>query len=66
MDEKGLYDKYEVWEDGVPADGRFFMLKPGSDPAAVEALRAYAHATSNMALANDLRQWIWEIEERAT
>lgn len=34
-----------------------FVLRPAKDPAAVEALRAYANATDNETLAEDIYNW---------
>lgn len=61
----GLYNKYEVWKDGLPVEGQYFVLKPSSDPAALAALRAYALETPDIELQNDLLQWIVEIEKAA-
>lgn len=55
--ERGLYGKYTVLKDGEEQDG-CFILKPWSDPAAREALRAYMAATDNEQLASDLRDWL--------
>lgn len=35
-----------------------FVLRPGKDPAAVAALRAYAEATDNDTLAADIISWV--------
>ncbi len=35
-----------------------FVLRPDKDPAAVEALRAYASATDNETLAKDIYNWV--------
>lgn len=35
-----------------------FVLRPDKDPAAVEALRAYAEATDNKTLADDIYNWV--------
>lgn len=54
----GLHEKYTVTRnDGKPDDGRrYFVLSPDTDPAALRALSAYAHAIreSNPALYADL------------
>lgn len=55
--ERGLYGKYVVLKDGEPQDG-CFVLKPGSDAAAREALAAYADATENSELETELEQWL--------
>ncbi len=57
--DRGLYVKYNV----VKADTGetvydCFVLRPDRDPAAVNALRAYADATQNKALASDIIKWI--------
>lgn len=61
MDEKsnGLYDKYLVVKkvDGTTVTG-CFILRPENDPAAVIALQAYADATKNKRLADDLYKWV--------
>lgn len=43
-----------------------FVLRPDKDPAAVEALRAYAKATDNETLSTDIINWVGaeEHEER--
>lgn len=53
--ERGLHGKYRVTKDGDEQDG-CFVLKPESDDAARAALKAYASATENDELANDLRE----------
>lgn len=58
----GLYNKYEILKDGVPVEGRYFVLKPDSDRIAAVALLAYALATPNEKLADDLLGWLREIE----
>lgn len=60
--ERGLYSKYEIAKNGEPLDGSCFVLRPDRDPAAVEALRAYAAATPNKDLAQDIVRWVgdWE------
>jgi len=55
--ERGLYEKYEVLRDGKPLEG-MFVLRPETDEAAREAILAYADATDNEELAEDLRLWI--------
>lgn len=57
MSKRGLYEKYDVREDGEPVEG-CFVLEPESDPAARKALLAYADATDDEALADDLCQWV--------
>jgi len=58
----GLYKKYEILKDGKPVTGRYFVLKPESDPTALEALRTYARHTHNVKLQADLFAWIDEIQ----
>ena len=41
-------------------DGEAFALVPARDPAAIVALRAYARATPDIALAAKLDQWVAE------
>lgn len=53
----GLYSKYHVEKDGESVD-ECFVLEPADDPAAREALEAYADATNNDELADDLREWV--------
>jgi acetone carboxylase gamma subunit len=53
----GLRSKYTVLKDGEPQSG-CFVLKPGTDPAAREALSTYADATGNESLEQDLNQWL--------
>ena len=56
---KGLKAKYLVFkaDTGEMVDN-CFILRPDKDPAAVEALRAYASATDNETLAEDIYNWI--------
>lgn len=54
-EQSGLHRKYEVRKDGEPIDD-CFVLEPEDDPAARAALKAYAEATENAALAEDLRE----------
>ena len=58
-EQKGLYDKYMVIKvvDGTVIEN-CFILRPDKDPAAVKALQAYAAATENKALANDIYAWV--------
>jgi hypothetical protein len=55
MRERGLYSKYEVRKDGVSVED-CFVLEPEDDRAARVALKAYAAATENGELADDLRE----------
>lgn len=55
----GLKTKYIVRKaDTGEAVENCFVLRPEKDPAAVAAIRAYAEATDNNALAADLLRWI--------
>lgn len=60
----GLYQKYRVTRvdtDGYDPDeavGGCFVLRPGSDPVAAEAIMYYAFRTDDMMLAHDLKHWI--------
>ena len=64
-DERGLYPKYDVCRtnDGSPVSDFCFVLKPEMDPAAREALRAYAMATPNLRLQTELIVWLQRFEE---
>lgn len=55
----GLYCKYNVFKvsDGSAVND-CFVLRPDRDPAAVFALRAYAAATANKSLADDIIGWV--------
>ena len=59
---KGLYAKYNVTKisDGTTVNN-CFVLRPDLDPAALEAIKAYAQATPNKKLASDLYCWIADI-----
>lgn len=63
--ERGLYDKYEVLKDAEPINGSAFVLRPDRDRAARAALWAYANATENETLADDLREWVGELSADA-
>jgi len=55
MEKNGLYSKYVVRKaDTGEAVTDCFVLRPGKDPAAVEALREYARVTDNRELATDI------------
>lgn len=60
-----LYDKYIILhaDDGTFVEGFCFVLKPESDPAARTALRAYALATPDVELENDLLVWLQRFED---
>lgn len=63
---KGLQPrKYDVIKaDGTPVDGDYFVLRPGRDPHAAAALRAYANSVGqdDPELAHDLFIWLDAIE----
>ena len=56
---KGLKAKYLVFkaDTGEMVDN-CFILRPDKDASAVEALRAYANATDNEILAEDIYNWV--------
>lgn len=55
----GLKAKYLVFKgDTGERIDNCFVLRLGKDPAAVEALRAYANATDNGILAEDIYNWV--------
>lgn len=58
-EQKGLYDKYMVIKvvDGTVIED-CFILRPDKDPAAVKAMQAYAAATENKTLADDIYKWV--------
>ena len=60
--EHGLYCKYHITHtDGTElSPGFLFVLRPDRDPAAWDALRAYALATYDVDLGSDLMQWLDE------
>jgi hypothetical protein len=56
---KGLKAKYLVFKaDTGESVDNCFILRPDKDPAAVEAIRAYASATDNETLAEDIYNWV--------
>ena len=56
---KGLKAKYLVFKaDTGEMIDNCFILRPDKDAAAVEALRAYANATDNETLAEDIYNWV--------
>lgn len=56
---KGLKTKYLVFKaDTGERVGNCFVLRPDKDLAAVEAIRAYASATDNEILAEDIYNWV--------
>lgn len=58
-EQSGLYEKYVVIKkvDGTTITD-CFILVPEKDPAAVVAMQAYAAATENKALADDIYRWV--------
>ena len=56
---KGLKAKYLVFKaDTGEMIDNCFILRPDKDAAAAEALRAYANATDNETLAEDIYNWV--------
>jgi len=66
VNQQGIFYKYKIERmDGQPLKPGFrFVLSPESDPAALEALKAYADNTSNKQLSDDIRAFVTEIERR--
>lgn len=58
----GLYEKYEVYQDGEPVLN-CFVLEPETDEAAREAILAYAEAAEDPALSQDLREWMAQYQD---
>ncbi|HDR3524335.1 hypothetical protein ACTFSJ_27585 [Bacillus cereus group sp. MYBK12-2] len=60
MNKSGLYNKYKVThtDSGKQLEGQCFVLRPDRDPAAVEALKAYAKTTENKQLAEGIEYWL--------
>lgn len=55
----GLKRKYVVLKsDTGEVIENCFVLRPDKDPAAIAALKAYAGATDNLALAEGIRAWM--------
>lgn len=59
--ENGLYGKYEVTKNGEEITD-CFVLEPGTDTAARMAIRTYAAMTPNTVLAEELNEWMDDIE----
>jgi hypothetical protein len=61
---RGLYEKFHVTKvsTGETIED-CFVLRPERDHAALAALRAYALWTDDLQLENDLRTWIYELEQ---
>ena len=60
---QGLKRKYLVFKsDTGEMVENCFVLRPGEDPAAVEALRVYARATNNATLSADIFNWVGKRE----
>jgi len=62
MPDEGLYHKYDVFKNGELVRKRCFILIPENDPAACEALLAYAATTPNKQLCSDLIDWLIDID----
>jgi len=61
----GLYNKYHVIRAADYSVGQdVFVLKPKTDPAARDALLAYANATPDIELSNDLLAWLDKLENQ--
>jgi hypothetical protein len=60
--DKGLYGKYIVHKNDLTPIYDCFVLRPDKDLSAVVALRAYAAATENKKLAEDIYNWIGRLE----
>lgn len=64
---KGLYSKYTVIENETGEEvGGCFVLRPKKDKAARVALKAYAQATDNIQLSEDIIAWLALIENITT
>lgn len=64
--QRGWYLKYIISKaDGSPMEPKadYFVLRLDKDPAARKAALAYADATNNLALAEDLRARVWAYEQ---
>lgn len=59
--ENGLYGKYDVTKNGEAVTD-CFVLEPETDKSARMAIRTYAASTSNDALAEELNEWMDDIE----
>jgi hypothetical protein len=70
--EKGLYKKYTLInnETGKEIEGEAFILRPDRDDTALVAMEAYAEATENQSLKQDLKAWVkylrWERGEHTS
>lgn len=53
---KVKYNVYKVSDNSIVDE--CFVLRPDRGPAAKAALLAYADATDNVALADDIRRWM--------
>mgnify|MGYP006267106001 CR=1 FL=1 len=60
---QGLYEKYNVTENGDEVSD-CFILEPETDEDARKAIHAYADATDNENLADDLRAWMDQLEAK--
>lgn len=66
-DKTGLYHKYIVIKvvDGTVIED-CFILRPEKDPAAVKAMQAYAAATDNKSLADDIYKWVGKPDQKGS
>jgi len=55
--DRGLYGKYEVYEEGDPVED-CFVLEPESNEATREALWTYISETDDEELAEGLKEWL--------
>jgi len=62
---KGLYKKYLVYkaDTGEEVKEDCFVLIPAKDEAARKALLAYATATEDKTLGEDLMKWLQSLKE---
>ena len=67
VERKGLFGKYLVIKvvDGTVIEN-CFILRPDKDPAAVTALQAYAAATDDQKLADDIYKWVGKPNEKGS
>ncbi len=66
---RGLYGKHSVVRTSTGQtlpEGTYFVLVPAKDPAARVALAAYAEATDNATLAQDIQHWLEQLRMERT
>lgn len=64
-DNRGLYNKYRVAKaDGSPCEDYKFVLSPEKSEADRKALQAFADATSNMKLRDDIYMYLEHLNHR--